>query len=130
VGHQKAARSELRRTVGNDYEPRPIVDGDSAFAELQPAHGVPVSKQNSPVKKGRGRGTRACGRSSRAASGWPAGFLPPPWTIASRGERGPGDKLRNPGDGTVVREAVGAAAATGKLDAIAVMRRVVSSSHR
>jgi hypothetical protein len=44
-----AARA-LRRALGNEGDPRPIVDGDSAFAELQPAFGVPVDRQLQPIK--------------------------------------------------------------------------------
>jgi hypothetical protein len=41
----------LRRTVGNTSHPRPITDGDAAFAEYEPAHGVPTDKAGTPVKK-------------------------------------------------------------------------------
>jgi hypothetical protein len=44
-----AARA-LRRARGNESEPRPIVDGDAAFAELQPAFGVPVDPEIQPIK--------------------------------------------------------------------------------
>jgi hypothetical protein len=44
------AAAALRRAVGNGKEPRPIIDGDSAFAELQPAFGVPVPKEVEPIK--------------------------------------------------------------------------------
>jgi hypothetical protein len=40
-----------RRAAGNQRNPRPVVDGDSAFAELQPASGVPVASQAEAVKK-------------------------------------------------------------------------------
>jgi len=41
----------LRRAVGNDGDPRPIVDGDSAFAEYEPASGAIVHMGQVPVKK-------------------------------------------------------------------------------
>jgi hypothetical protein len=45
-----AAALALRRAVGNDRDPRAIVDGDSAFAELQSAHGVPVRRKAARIK--------------------------------------------------------------------------------
>lgn len=41
----------LRRIAGNADDPRPIVDGDSAFAELQPAEGVPVPREAACVQE-------------------------------------------------------------------------------
>ncbi|MGI8729284.1 MAG: hypothetical protein ACR2LK_04740 [Solirubrobacteraceae bacterium] len=41
----------LRRAVGNEGDPRSIVDGDSAFAEYQPASGAMVHMGQVPVKK-------------------------------------------------------------------------------
>jgi hypothetical protein len=41
----------LRRAVGNNREPQPITDGESAFAELQPAHGIPVGADHLALQR-------------------------------------------------------------------------------
>ncbi len=118
----------LRRTVGNDREPRPIVDGDSAFAELQPAHGVPVRKEGSPVKKA---AVTALELATDRLGPLPGGRL---GAIRAPGQSPPVVNEVRPTSSELLEmarlsgEAVGAAAATGSLDAVAAMRRVVSGS--
>ena len=41
----------LRRAVGNEREPLPITDSETAFAEFQPASGVPVEQQHLALKR-------------------------------------------------------------------------------
>jgi hypothetical protein len=118
----------LRRIVGNAHEPRPIVDGDSAFAELQPAHGVPVSKQGSPVKKAAVAALElAADRLGPLPGGRLGSFRAPGQSPRVVNEvRATSSELLEMAQ--LSGEAVGAAAATGKLDAVAATRRVVSSS--
>jgi len=117
----------LRRTVGNDGEPRLIVDGDSAFAELEPAIGVPVSRENSPVKKA---AVAALELATDRLGPLPGGRL--------GSFRAPGQSPRRVNEvrptssellemARLSGEAVGAAAATGSLEAPVALRRVVSS---
>ncbi len=118
----------LRLTVGNDGEPRPIVDGDSAFAELEPASGVPVSKENAPVKKAAVAALElATDRLGPLPGGRLGSFRAPGQSPRTVNEVRPTssellDIARLSG------EAVGAAAAKPTLDALVAMRRVVSCS--
>jgi hypothetical protein len=45
-----AARA-LRRSVGNEGDPRPINDGEAAFGELIPVSGLPLDRTRTPIKR-------------------------------------------------------------------------------
>jgi hypothetical protein len=49
-GLTSAARS-LRRSVGNERDPRPISDGEAAFGELIPVSGLPLDRARTPIKR-------------------------------------------------------------------------------
>jgi len=118
----------LRRIVGNDGEPRPIVDGDSAFAELEPAHAVPARKEGSKVKKAAVAALElATDRLGPLPGGRLGSFRAPGQSPRVANEVRPTssdllDMARLSG------EAVGAAAGLGTLDALPAMRHVVSSN--
>ena len=118
----------LRRTAGNDGQPRPIVDGDSAFAELEPAYGVPVGKEGALVKEA---AVAALELATDRLGPLPGGRL--------GSFRAPGQSPRTVNEvrptssellemARLSGKAVGAAAATATLDPPAAMRRVVLST--
>lgn len=116
----------LRRTVGNTSEPRPIVDGDSAFAELEPAAGVPVRKHGAPVKKA---AVAALGLAVDRLGPLPGGRLgsvrapgAAPVVVEGRGPTG-SDLVRMT---RLAGEAVGAAGAESYVDVAQLMRRAVA----
>jgi hypothetical protein len=118
----------LRRAVGNDREPRPVVDGDSAFAEFQPARGVPVGEEAATVK-----------RAAVAALDLATDYLGPLPGGRLGSFRAPGqapnvvEAVRRSGSelsdmARLSGEAVGAAATVGALDALWALGQVVSGS--
>jgi hypothetical protein len=120
------AATALRRMVGNVNDPRPIRDGDSAFAELQPASGVPVGREATRIKNVTvGALELATDRLGPIAGGRLASFRAPGRSPQIVHEVRPSgadliDMARLSG------EAVGLAAALGKLDACAALRRIIA----
>lgn len=118
----------LRRAVGNDRDPRPIVDGDSAFAELQPAHGVPVRREATAIKRAAVAALElATDRLGPLPGGRLGSFRAPgqaPKLVQD--VRPTGSELIDMA--RLSGEAVGAAATTGALDARWALGRVVSGS--
>lgn len=115
----------LRRAVGNDGEPRPIVDGDSAFAEFEPAAGALARMGQLPVKQA---AVAALDLAVERLGPLPGGRL--------GSMRAPGvarvDERRGPTGSDLVEmaclagEAVGAAGAESYVDAAQLVRRVVA----
>lgn len=116
----------LRRAVGNDGEPRPIVDGDSAFAELEPAAGALARMGQVPVKQA---AVAALDLAVERLGPLPGGRLGSvrapgavPVIVEGRGPTGSDlvEMTRSAG------EAVGAAGAESFVDAAQLVRRVVA----
>jgi hypothetical protein len=123
-----AAALALRRAVGNDRDPRVIVDGDSAFAELQPAHKVPVPKKAVRIKSA---AVAALELATDHLGPLPGGRLGsfraaghPPHIVNAVGGSGPAllDIARRSG------EAVGAADSLRVFDARPVLTQVVANT--
>jgi hypothetical protein len=117
----------LRRAVGNDRDPRAIVDGDSAFAELQPARGVPVRSKAKPIQRA---AVRALELATDHLGPLPGGRL--------GSFKAPDDAPRivqgvEPGGAELLKmarlsgEAIGLADGLGVLDALSALTRVLSS---
>ncbi len=121
-----SAALALRRTVGNANEPRPIHDGDTAFAELQPAAGVPVNRETAAIKRATVDALElATDRLGPLPGGRLGSFRAPdaPPNIIEEvrlTDRDLVEMARLSGD------AVGAAAALGKIDASAALRRILA----
>jgi hypothetical protein len=46
-----AAARALRRSVGQDRDPRPIADGEAAFGELMPVRGLSLDRERAPIQR-------------------------------------------------------------------------------
>jgi hypothetical protein len=118
----------LRRSAGNDGDPRPISDGDTAFAELQPASGVPVRSAYVPIKRATVAALELATDNLGPLPGGRLGSFRQPGEPAHVTE---GVSTRWPQLVEIARlsgEAVGLAAAKGKLDAGEAIQRVVSGA--
>jgi DNA-binding MarR family transcriptional regulator len=118
----------LRRTVGNDGDPRPIIDSDSAFAELQPAHGVPVHPDATEIKRSAVAALELATDRLGPLPGGRLGSYRAPGRAPNvvKEVRPTGSELTDMA--RLSGEAVGAAATLGALDALWALGRVVSGN--
>jgi hypothetical protein len=117
----------LRRAVGNDRDPQVILDGDSAFAELQPAHGVPVGREVVEIKQATVAALELATDHLGPLPGGRRGSFKAPGGAANivQGVEPSGAELLNMA--RLSGEAVGAADGLGALDPRVALARVLSS---
>jgi len=119
----------LRRAVDNEREPRPIVDGDSAFAELSPARGVPVDREAAPIKAAT---VAALSLATDRLGPIPGGRL---GSFRKQGQPPHSVEGVEPTSGELAEmarlagSAVGRASAIGRLDAISTLNRILSNAN-
>ena len=116
----------LRRAVGNESDPRPVLDGDSAFAEYVPASGAMVRVGQVPVKNAAIAALDLAVERLGPLPGGRLGSLRAPGAppVIVHNQTPSGSELTQMA--RFAGEAVGFAAADSYVDAAQVVRRVVA----